>query len=143
MIILALHNIIAQIEIEKGISLFEKITNPILAILLFALCSAIILLYRNNLTKDKTILTIQTDKSAELKALQLSKDVEVKELNSILLEVRESDKEMLVELKNVISRFIETEKAHSEMERAGSEILKRNNDLLIQIISKIEYSLKK
>lgn len=117
--------------INKVIGLLESLGNPILAILLLSLFGFIYMLYRSNNNKSKRIETIQE-----------SKDKEVKELNKILLEVRESDKEMLVELKNTISRHIQVEQEHSRNEKNNAEMLKRNNELLIQLLAKLDFLLK-
>jgi hypothetical protein len=118
--------------IETGTHLLEKISNPILAILLFFLLASIYLLYRGN-----------NDKTKSIEDVRAKKDAEIKELNKVLLEVRESDKEMLTELKNVISRFVEVEKERVDASRSAYETLKRNNELLMQLVVKSDYPLTK
>ena len=118
--------------ISTGASLFERISNPILAILLFLLFGVIYMLFKSN-----------NDKTKRIESIQLGKETEIKELNKILLEVRASDIEMLTELKNIISHYIEVEKISTENANSRAEILRRNNELLIQLAAKIEYSIKK
>lgn len=118
--------------INTGASLFERISNPILAILLFLLFGVIYMLFKSN-----------NDKTKRIEAIQLGKETEIKELNKILIEVRASDIEMLTELKNIISHYIEVEKINTDNVKTSSELLRRNNEILIQLVAKVEYSIKK
>jgi len=111
---------------EKQVqNLLEQISNPILALLLlflFVVIGALAKAYHE---------------------MQKSKNTEVKELNTILMEVRESDKEMLTELKNTISRYAENERNHMETAKTTTEVLRRNNEMLMQLLVKIEYQINK
>jgi biopolymer transport protein ExbB/TolQ len=112
--------------------LLNKIADPILALLILCLFGVIYMVYKSNMRKQD-----------KLDKLQASKEAEIKELNKILLEVRESDKEMILELKNSFIRYIEAEKEHAENSKLCHEALKRNNELIMQTMVKVEYCTKR
>ena len=91
--------------IDVGSTAMNEIakTYPILAILLLVFLAVIWVLYKALMKKGVEYNTL----------LQTSKE-EVKELNTLLLNVREADKEMLVNLKNLIAQFVEVEKMQSK-----------------------------
>lgn len=113
--------------VESGVGILKQISivDPILALLLLVLLSIVIFLYRKLDNKEK-----------DIKELQKSKEDEVKELNKILLNVREQDKEMLTELKNLITKFIETEKEQVSASKEASDKMTRNGEYLLQILAK-------
>jgi len=112
-------------EISTATKFIERLENPILAILLIVLLALVYILFR-------MIINIYA-----------SKEKEVKELNKILLEVRESDKAMLMELKSTIEKYIDVEKRHSKLECQSYEILKKNNEMISKLYVKIENFIKK
>lgn len=91
--------------------IINKIADPVLAILLFFLGAVIYFLYKANERKSR----------------------EIKEFNKVILDISLSDKEVITQLKNTVDRFIEVEKEQTEAARASIEMLRRNNELLIQI----------
>jgi len=114
------------VDVIKQISLLD----PILALLLLVLLAGIYFMYRTLNKKETIINTLQTQKATE-----------VKELNEILLKVREADKEMLVELKNILVRFIELKKEQNELLKNNIDEVESHTNLLIQISTKIELLL--
>lgn len=111
-------SLLLQAETVVGYSLLEKLSNPILAILLFVLATAIIILYRSYSAKDKS-----------LSDLQAVKEKEVKELYNIIISLKDSDKEMLTELKTTLQ-------THMNSERTMSEEVRKLGDLVMQLITK-------
>jgi hypothetical protein len=112
--------------------LLNKIADPILALLILGAGVVVFMLFKSNKYKQAYI-----EKLHDLKA------TEVKELNKILLDVRQSDTEMLVNLENSIDKWIDTQREYNEAQKAISENLRRNNELLMQLIAKVDYSIHK
>ena len=109
---------------NKGLSAFEKIQNPILVILLVVLITVVIIVYRYFTALIK-----------EYKATVITKDMEIKTLNTVLQEIRASDVAVIIELKNNLVRFTDTDKDHiTKLESVVS--------LLQQLITKIDLWIK-
>lgn len=125
-------SIMAQTGVDTGVDIIKQISlvNPVLGLLLLVLLVIVVTLYKKLSAKEE-----------EIKTVQKTKEEEVKELNKVLLLVRESDKEMLIELKNLISRFIEVEKDHTAIAKSGSDKLDLQKDVLVQITTKLDYMI--
>jgi len=109
---------------NKGLSAFEKIQNPILIILLVVLITISIIVYRYFTALMK-----------EYKATIIQKELEIQSLNRVLQEVRASDAAMIIELKNTLVRFSESDKEHNIK-------LENTSSLLHQLVTKIDLWIK-
>lgn len=112
------------LEIEKSMTFLQKIEDPVLAILLMCLISAIVALWKK-----------MANRTRQYSDLIKAKDEEIKSLNGILREDEVANRELLTELKNSLDRFLESDKSNTE-------IIRRGNELLIQLIVKIENTLQ-
>lgn len=110
--------------VKEGVSTFERIENPILVLLIVVLILGIIFMYKYF---TKLAVTLQTTIA--------QKDEKITGLNNVLIEVRSSDAAMIVEFKNTLEKFVDTDTEYSDK-------LGDNNDLLQQLIIKIDVLLK-
>jgi hypothetical protein len=110
--------------VKESVNQFERITNPILALLIIILLMAIIAMYRYfNRTIDKKDVIIGV------------KDAAIEKLNGVLQEVRHSDAILISELTNTLKQFTDIDKHYTDK-------LGTNNDLIQQLITKVDIMLK-
>lgn len=109
---------------QRGVDAFEKITNPILIILLLVLISVIVLMWKffRQSLKEKDVLI--KEKETQVAAY----------INSIM-DINKSDASLIADLRVTLEKLTEADKNYASK-------LGLNNDLLQQLIAKIDLLLK-
>lgn len=109
---------------QKGIDAFEKITNPILILLLLVLIGIIILIWKyfRQALKDK-------DSIIKEKEIQM-----IAYINAIM-DINKADASLIADLRSTLEKLTDADKAYASK-------LGVNNDLLQQLIAKIDSLLK-
>jgi len=105
------------LQTDTSISLFERLSNPILALLLFALFAAVGFLSKAYVNKET------------------AKAKEIKELYDIILQMKTSDTTIIAELKNTLAQ-------HTQVETDNTHNIQRMNELLLTLLTKIEFMIK-
>lgn len=109
---------------QKGVDAFEKISNPILIILLLVLIGAIILMWKyfKQSLKDKDSLIKE-------------KDVQMMSYINAIMEINKADAALIADLRTTLEKLTDADKAYASK-------LEVNNNLLQQIIAKIDTVFK-
>jgi hypothetical protein len=109
---------------QKGIDAFEKITNPILILLLLVLIGIIILIWKyfRQALKDKD-------------ALIKEKEVQMISYINAIMDINKADARLIADLRSTLEKLTDADKIYASK-------LGVSNDLLQQLIAKIDSLLK-
>lgn len=124
--------ILIALQIEsQGFSLIQKIADPILAILIFSLMTAVFILWKSSREKSDNISKLQDERITMLlnfqKDMQLVHDNEKRmmgEQHQNILTISDKTKDLISGIQQVLERYTEKSEESIELQRKNAELIR-------------------